>query len=191
MLFKILGMIMYWCYNLSGNYGIAIIFFTFLSKIILLPISIWVQKNSIKMVKMQPDIYKVKINYFGDKDKIADETSKLYKKEKYNAFVSLVPLFIQIVLLLGVVEVINKPLTYILNVDTSEIVSLKEDIVNKYDTLSIDSSSLELNIINEIKNNDINTFKNISVSPVNKVHDFSFNFLGFDLSWIADVIGGV
>lgn len=191
MLFKILGMIMYWCYNLSGNYGIAIIFFTFLSKIILLPISIWVQKNSIKMVKMQPDIYKVKINYFGDKDKIADETSKLYKKEKYNAFVSLVPLFIQIVLLLGVVEVINKPLTYILKVDTSEIVSLKEDIVNKYDTLSIDSSSLELNIINEIKNNDINTFKNISVSTVNKVHDFSFNFLGFDLSWIADVIGGV
>ena len=35
-----------------------------------------------------------------DKDKIADEQAKLYKKEKYNAFVSLIPLAIQIILLL-------------------------------------------------------------------------------------------
>ena len=82
-----LGYIMNLCYELCNNYGLAIILFTLFSKVILLPISIWVQKNSIKMVKMQPDINKIKINYFGDKDKIADETAKLYKKEKYNALV--------------------------------------------------------------------------------------------------------
>ena len=36
------------CYDLCGNYGLAIILFTVLSKVILLPISVWVQKNSIK-----------------------------------------------------------------------------------------------------------------------------------------------
>ena len=69
---KVLGIIMAFCYNLFNNYGLAIILFTLISKIVLLPLSIWVQKNSIKMVKMQPDINKIKIKYFGDKDKIAD-----------------------------------------------------------------------------------------------------------------------
>ena len=52
-LINILGIIMRFCYNLFGNYGVAIILFTLFSKIVLLPMSIWVQKNSIKMVKMQ------------------------------------------------------------------------------------------------------------------------------------------
>ena len=85
-LIDILGIIMRFCYNLFKNYGIAIIFFTLISKFVLLPLTIWVQKNSIKMVKMQPKINQIKINYFGDKDKIADEQSKLFKKEKYNVY---------------------------------------------------------------------------------------------------------
>ena len=56
-----LGWLMKLAYNIVGNYGVAIILFTLFSKIILLPISIWVQKNSIKMVKMQPEINRLKI----------------------------------------------------------------------------------------------------------------------------------
>ena len=51
-----LGYVMYFCYYLVHNYGLAIILFTLISKIVLLPVSVWVQKNSIKMVKMQPEI---------------------------------------------------------------------------------------------------------------------------------------
>ena len=51
MLGNILGIVMKFCYDLVSNYGLAIILFTFISKIVLLPISIWVQKNSIKMVQ--------------------------------------------------------------------------------------------------------------------------------------------
>ena len=108
-----LGWIMKLCYNIVGNYGVAIILFTFISKIILLPISIWVQKNSIKMVKMQPEINRLKTKFFGDKDTIAEEESKIYKKYKYNPLVSLVPLIAQIVLLLGVVEIVKNPTLYI------------------------------------------------------------------------------
>lgn len=102
-----LGYVMNGCYALLHDYGLAIILFTLLSKIILLPVSIWVQKNSIKMVKMQPDINRIIINHYGDKDAIADEQAALYKKEKYNPLASLIPLIIQIVLLLGVVEAIK------------------------------------------------------------------------------------
>lgn len=69
------------CYKLLHDYGLAIILFTLISKIVLLPVSIWVQKNSIKMVKMQPDINRILIKHYGDKDEIAEEQSKLYKKK--------------------------------------------------------------------------------------------------------------
>lgn len=95
-----LGYVMAFCYKLISNYGIAIILFTLISKIVLLPVSIWVQKNSIKMVKMQPEINRIKTRHFGDKDAIADEQSKLFKKEKYNPLASLIPLAIQIILYL-------------------------------------------------------------------------------------------
>ena len=108
-----LGWIMKGCYNIVGNYGWAIILFTLVSKIILLPISIWVQKNSIKMVKMQPEINSLKAKYFGDKDTIAEEESKIYKKYRYNPLASLVPMIAQIVLLLGVVEIVKNPSLYI------------------------------------------------------------------------------
>ena len=102
-----LGYVMNFCYKLLHDYGLAIILFTLINKIVLLPVSIWVQKNSIKMVKMQPDINRIFIKHYGDKDEIAEEQSKLYKKEKYNPLASLIPLIIQIILLLGVVAVIK------------------------------------------------------------------------------------
>ena len=55
-IYKALEVVMNGCYALCHNYGLAIILFTLTSKIVLLPVSIWVQKNSIKMVKMQPEI---------------------------------------------------------------------------------------------------------------------------------------
>ena len=106
-LFHPLEWIMNICYYLCQNYGIAIILFTFISKIVLLPVSIWVQKNSIKMVKMQPEINYLKARYYGDKDAIAEEQSKIFKREKYSPLASIIPLVIQIILLMGVIEVIK------------------------------------------------------------------------------------
>ena len=191
-LVSILGSVMRFCYNLFNNYGIAIILFTLFSKIVLLPISIWVQKNSIKMVKMQPDINKIKIKFFGDKDRIADEQSKLYKKEKYNAFASLIPLFVQIFLLLGLVEVINKPITYIANVPKDKVESLVEIALDKHDDLNPESSSLELTVFNDIKSgNHLKKYNKVIDSETSqRISNINMNFLGFDLTWVASSIRG-
>ena len=95
------------CYGLCRNYGLAIILFTLISKIILLPLSIWLQKNSIKMVRMHPELNFAKVKYFGDKEKIAEEHSAIYKKYRYNPFISIIPTAIQLILLMGVIEVIK------------------------------------------------------------------------------------
>lgn len=104
---SIFGKIMQICYATCHNYGYAIIIFTLISKIVLLPLSIWVQKNSIKMVKIQPEINFMKAKYFGDNDTIAEEQAKIFKRENYNPMASIFPLIIQIILLMGVIEAIK------------------------------------------------------------------------------------
>lgn len=95
------------CYALCRNYGWAIVLFTLMSKIVLIPVSVWVQKNSIKMVKMQPEINFMKAKFFGDQDAIAEEQAKIFKREKYSPMASVIPLVIQIALLMAVIEVIK------------------------------------------------------------------------------------
>ncbi len=106
-IFKPFIVIMELCYRLCKNYGLAIILFTLVSKIILLPLSVWLQYNSIKMVKMQPELNFMKAKFFGDRERIADEEAAIYKKYKYNPFVSIIPTIIQLVLLMAVIEAIK------------------------------------------------------------------------------------
>ncbi len=96
------------CYGLCHNYWIAIFLFTILTKVILLPLSIWVQKNSIKTVRMQPEMNHIKAAYMGNQDAISEEQYKLFKREKYNPFADLIPLFVQLALLMGVVEAVKR-----------------------------------------------------------------------------------
>lgn len=106
-IYTYLGWIMDGCYGIFHNYSLAIILFTFLSKIILLPISLWTYFNSITMIKIQPDINFIKIKYYGQKDQIAEEQAKLFKEKGYHPLASIIPTFIQLFLLAGVVEVIK------------------------------------------------------------------------------------
>ena len=108
LLYKALEVVMNGCYAFCHDYGIAIILFTLVSKVVLLPVSVWVQKNSIKMVKMQPEINFLTVKHFGDKDTIAEEQAKIFKREKYHPMASIIPLIVQLVLLMGVIEVIKR-----------------------------------------------------------------------------------
>ena len=102
-----LGALMRLCYGAVGNYTLAIIFFTLLTKIILLPVTLWTHRNGIKMVELMPDLNRLKIKYYGDKEIIAEETQRLYKEYHYHPLLSTIPMIIQIVLLMGVVGAVK------------------------------------------------------------------------------------
>ena len=105
---SVLGVVMDWCYHLCGNYGWAIILFTLLSKVILAPLSVWVHLNGLKMVKMMPEINMLHVNHYGDKDAIAEGQAALYKREKYNPLAGIIPVAVQLIILLGLVDVIRR-----------------------------------------------------------------------------------
>ena len=96
------------CFKFVGSYGLAIILFTLMVKVILFPVSIWTHRNSLKMVGMTPELNRLKIKYYGDKDTIAEETQKLYKRERYHPLASVIPMLIQLLLLIGVIGAVRE-----------------------------------------------------------------------------------
>lgn len=111
-----LGCIINWIYTICNNYGITILIFTILSKVIMFPINILIQKNSIKMVKMKPKIEELKLKYKDNKDAFMEAQMDLYEKEKYHPTVGIIPLLLQIPIILGLIEVISNSQTYINNI---------------------------------------------------------------------------
>ena len=107
LLAQALNLIMQPCYQLTGNWWLAILLFTVIVKIILIPMSLWCQKNSIVMVQLMPELNRIKVKYFGDRETIGDKQHELYKQRKYHPLLSLVPLAVQIIILFGLVDVIH------------------------------------------------------------------------------------
>ena len=113
---NIFGLLMNLIYSVTINYGLTIIIFTIITKVILFPISILVQKNSIKMVKMKPQIDELKIKHDGDKEAFMEAQIDLFEKEKYHPSFGTIPLIIQIPIILILVGIIKNPSQYIENV---------------------------------------------------------------------------
>ena len=104
---SVLNLIMQPCYQLTGNWWVSIFLFTVICKIILMPLSLWCQKNSIVMVTVMPAINRLKVQYYGDRETIGEKQSELFKEKKYHPMLSLVPLAVQVLILFGLVDVIH------------------------------------------------------------------------------------
>ena len=183
-----LGFIMGLCYAVVRNYGLAIIIFTLISKIILMPVSVWVHRNGLKVVKMQPEINRLNVKHYGDKDAIAEGQAALYKREKYNPLASLVPLAIQILILMGIIEVIYHPITYLLH--------FSEDCINAYlaagsqlfdfDPAANQAQLRLLKAISEGGGAQLSAQVDAAwQASYPALESFSTRFMGIDLTWIA------
>ena len=98
--------LMEWCHSWCPSYWADIVIFTFITKVIQFPLSLWCQANALKMVSLMPESNRIKMNHYGDKDAIGDKTAALFRRERYHPLLSLVPLAVQIVILMCFVKVI-------------------------------------------------------------------------------------
>lgn len=164
---NILGYLLNFIYNIVNNYGVAIILFSILIKIILLPLSIKQQKAMKKNAKMQVEIKEMQDKYKSNPEKLNQEMMDLYKRENMSPFSGCLSSIVQIVLLFAVFYLVRCPLTYMKKVDTQTIENYKNE-------LSITTSYPEVQIIKEKGEQDPNVYLNM-------------NFLGLDLSSIPNV----
>ena len=104
---RVFGYVMDWCYALVPNWVLAIALFTLITKIILIPVSLWSNANGLKMVSILPQINRIKAKFYGDREKIDEAQAAMYKEKGYHPLLTMVPLAIQIIILLGLIGVIH------------------------------------------------------------------------------------
>ncbi len=180
-----LGWIMRLCYDIVQDYGITIILFTLVSKIILLPISLLVQKNSIKMVKLQPEIDEIRSLYAGDKERIAEEQYKLFEREGYSPAVGCLPTVLQIPIILGLIQVIYHPLQHLFRVAKDSAAAVVAFVGEMLGTV-FSGNSAELQAIEALHIDEIaEAVRNaglLTAQAVEKIRAMRLDFLGIRLT---------
>lgn len=121
-----LGQFLYWIYNTVaiGNYGLAIIIFTIIVRAAMVPLTLKQYKSTAEMQKIQPLLKEVQRKYANDKQKLNEETMKLYQEHKINPAGGCLPLLIQMPILLTLWQVITRPLKFMLNFSQEQLDSL-------------------------------------------------------------------
>ena len=104
-----------------NNYGLAIILFTAIIKLIMLPLSIKQQRSMKKNVELQEKLKVIQFKYKNDPEKLNKETMDLYKQEKMSPFSGCFSAIIQFILLISIFYMVRFPLTYMEKVDKSKI----------------------------------------------------------------------
>ncbi len=182
-----LGYIIEFIYNLIPNYGAAIIIFTFVIKMILMPLQVRSQRSMKKTQKVQPILAELQKKYANDQQKLQAETMKLYKENDISMTGGCLPLLIQMPILIGLYQVIQRPIAFLLHVDTTaeetlnKVTMLRDTIAANYPNLI--SSFAETDPATILKTGQIQVSKWAAV--VNGANDpwaVNFNFLGMDLS---------
>ena len=147
---NIFGYVLDFIYELVKNYGLAIIIFSILIKILMIPISIKQQKTIKKSAKIQSKMKEIQFKYKNNPEQLNQATMELYKSENMSPFSGCLSGIIQIILLFAVFYLVRSPLTYMKKVNP--------DVINKYSTiikendLSTNSAYPEIEIIRELDN---------------------------------------
>lgn len=150
------GVLMEFIYNNLAfqNYGIAIIIFTIIMKILLVPLQIKQQRSTIKQQEMQPELEELKRTYANDRNKLAEEQQKLYAKYNVSMTAGCLPMLIQFPLLIGLYEVIRRPLTYISGLSAETIAKFAENV----------PGAVSGNVVNELVVNGALTAKDGAIN---------------------------
>ena len=189
-----LGWLMKLSYDLLRNYGLAIVLFTLLTKVVLFPMSLWVHMNGVKMVRIQPAVNRIKVKYFGDEDKIADEQAALFKKEHYSPFATVIPVAVQVLLLLGLIQIIYHPMTYVLAMPKDVIAGLLET-ASRLAGVDTGANAAEMLALHAIQTAaDPAAYlaaPGMTQAWLDSILAMRMNFLGFDLSGTPITDGGI
>ncbi len=188
-----LGSFLYFIYNYLAfhNYGLAIIIFTVIMKLVLLPLTLKQYRSTSRMQEIQPLIQDVQKRYKNDKEKMNQELMKIYQENKVNPAGGCLPLLIQLPILFSLYWVIVQPLKFMLRIPVEKIygkfdeakVLIENGLVQIFEVGQ--ASGAEIKIVNQF--DPVKASAILSPEMIEKIKDIGrgFKFLGINLSKTA------
>lgn len=175
---NIFGYLLQLVYHLVNNYGLAIISFTVVIKILLLPLSIKQQRSMKKSAELNEKMKVLQFKYKNDPEKLNQEMMNLYKSENMSPFSGCLTSIVQFLLLISIFYLVRSPLTYMKKIPTENINNYVQQL--KDDGKTISQVYPEIDVIRDY---EFLKEKNPEDENVEKAN-IQMNFLGLDLSKI-------
>lgn len=164
---ELFGYALNFIYGLVNNYGLAIIIFTILLRVILLPINIKQQKTLKKSAKIQEKMKELQDKYGNDTVRLSQEVQELYKQENLSPFSGCLSSILQILIVISMFMLVSKPLSYMRQIPAEKIDGYQKQVEAMEDVPK--SNYVEISII-----------RNLGATEEDA--NINMNFLGLDLS---------
>lgn len=199
------GMVLMAIYEVVQSYGLAVILFAIICKLILMPFSYKSKRSMMKMSAVQPKLQQLQKKYANNRAKLNEEMQALYAKEGVNPTGGCLTQFITLPIMMGLYYAVQQPLTYMMGLYEEDIEMLANlvgvDMSQSSYTVQITISEA-LNRFTDAAGNFTTEVISLSENIANYLVPLDFNFLGLDLSqtptitepsiiWIIPILSGL
>lgn len=165
---------------LGNNYGVAIILFSLIIKVILFPMSLKGKKSMIQMNMLSGQMQKLQKQYANNQQKYNEEVQKLYEKEGVSSTSGCLWSMLPLLILFPVYAVVRRPLKYWLGLSDTVISTITEAVTATGATLSAGYPEISIADL-FFKDSSILAAAQSAVPDVN-LYGINFSFLGIDLA---------
>ena len=174
------GYLLDWLYQFTTNYGLSLILFAIIIKLVLLPASIKSKKSSMKMSRISPRVQALQEKYAGDQQKQNEAIQALYKEEGVSMGGGCLWSFLPLLILFPLYAVVRQPITYMLH-ETAEVAAqvvalIKEAVPNAFGSNEFYHEMIAAPMIPQFAEE----LKGIVANP-GTLEGLNFNFLGINL----------
>ena len=172
-------------YHLFNNYGVALILFSLITKLILMPFTAKSKKSMMKTSRLGPKLKELEAKCGDDKMKYQQEMQALYKKEGVSPMSGCLWSLLPLVLLMALYYVIRQPMTYLMQLSADQITQIQDYMTSsglvELATSGRGSYYTEIVLAQAVYDN-MDAIKAIVPDIASRAIDF--HFLGVDLSQI-------
>ena len=177
------GYLLDWLYTFTNNYGLSLILFSLIVKLVLLPMSVKSKKSMLKMSRLSPQVKALEAKYGDDKQKYQMAVQQMYKEEGVSMGGGCLWSFIPLIILLPLYYVIREPITYMMHNSRSISAAIVAFIQASGENLGKNSYYAQLAAAGHI-GDYMEELKSLAVTANANLQAMNFQFLGIDLAGI-------
>lgn len=177
------GYLLDWLYTFTNNYGLSLILFSLIVKLVLLPMSVKSKKSMLKMSRLSPQVKALEAKYGDDKQKYQLAVQQMYKEEGVSMGGGCLWSFIPLIILLPLYYVIREPITYMMHNSRSVSEAIVAFLQASGENLGKNAYYAQLAAAGHI-GDYMDELKALAVTANANLQAMNFQFLGIDLSGI-------
>ena len=167
-------------YNLTGSYGLALIFFTLIVKLVLLPFQLKSKKSMIRMNQFQPKMREIQEKYANNQQKMNEELQMLYAQEGINPMSGCLWSLLPFPIIIALYSIIRQPLSRFMML-SSEVIEQVRSIAAGLGYTAAETAGrtafYEEIQLTQFINDNFDAF-----SGIKGLMNVNYNFLGVDLT---------